>query len=72
MRYAVIDTETSGLFDFSKPADAEGQPRLASLAVIRLDAELNEEGADEYLIKPEGWTLPAEATTINGLTIEQR
>ncbi|MDR3464195.1 MAG: 3'-5' exonuclease [Beijerinckiaceae bacterium] len=71
MRYAVIDTETSGLFDFSKPADAEGQPRLASLAVIRLDAELNEEGADEYLIKPEGWTLPAEATTINGLTMER-
>ena len=22
----IIDTETSGLFDFSKPADAEGQP----------------------------------------------
>ena len=35
MKYAVIDTETSGLFDFSKPAEAEGQPRLASLAIKR-------------------------------------
>lgn len=72
MRYAVIDTETSGLFDFSKPADAEGQPRLASLAVILLDDTLSEiESGREYLIRPEGWTLPAEATKINGLTIKR-
>jgi hypothetical protein len=32
--YVIIDTEGSGLFDFSKPADAEGQPRLAQLAMI--------------------------------------
>ena len=69
--YAVIDTETSGLFDFSKPADAEGQPRLASFAAIRLDADLNEEGANEYLIKPEGWILSDEVMKINGLTMER-
>ena len=72
MKYAVIDTETSGLFDFSKPADAEGQPRLASLAVILLDDTLSEiESGRQYLVRPEGWTLPAEATTINGLTMER-
>ena len=69
--YAVIDTETSGLFDFSKPADAEGQPRLASLAVIRLDADLNEEGANEYFVKPDGWTLSDEVSKVNGLTTER-
>ena len=39
--YAVIDTEGSNLFDFSKPADAEGQPRLAELAIIYADSEFN-------------------------------
>lgn len=36
MNLLVIDTETNGLFDFSKPADAEGQPRLAHLAMIAM------------------------------------
>jgi hypothetical protein len=27
MKYLVIDTETTGLTDFSKPADAEGQQK---------------------------------------------
>ena len=44
MKYVVIDTETSGLFDFSKPADAEGQPRLASLAMVFLDQDMAETG----------------------------
>ena len=69
--YAVIDCETSGLFDFSKPADAEGQPRLASFAVVKLDADLNEEGSHEYLVKPDGWTLSPEVMAINGLTMER-
>jgi DNA polymerase III epsilon subunit-like protein len=29
--YCIFDTETSGPFDFAKPADADGQPRLASI-----------------------------------------
>lgn len=69
--YAVIDTETSGLFDFSKPADAEGQPRLASFAVVKLDADLTVEGTHEYLVKPDGWTLTDEVMKINGLTMKQ-
>ena len=35
----VIDTETSGLFDFSKPASAEGQPRMASIASRRRSSD---------------------------------
>ena len=62
--YAIIDTETSGLFDFSKPADAEGQPRLASFAVVKLDADLNEEASHEYLVKPESWSLSPEVMAI--------
>jgi DNA polymerase-3 subunit epsilon len=70
MKYLVIDTETSGLFDFRKPADAEGQPRLASLAMISLDEKLETMSEVCHYVKPDGWTMPAEAMAINGLTME--
>jgi DNA polymerase-3 subunit epsilon len=70
MKYAVIDTETSGLFDFSKPADAEGQPRLAHLGMILVGHDLTEERTIEHLVKPDGWRMPDEAAKINGLTTE--
>lgn len=70
MKYVVIDTETSGLFDFSKPADADGQPRLASLAMVFLDEEMIETGRAHILVKPDGWTLGEEAASVNGLTMD--
>lgn len=69
--FTVLDTETSGLFDFSKPADAEGQPRLAALAMIRLDGDYAVEQRSTILIKPDGWVLGAEAAVVNGLTMER-
>lgn len=68
MKYAVIDTETSGLFDFSKPSEAEGQPRLASLAIILLDESLTETYRRQFFIKPDGWKIPAAMDEINGLS----
>src|ERR1700731_1359719 len=68
--YAVIDTETSGLFNFALPADAEGQPRLAHLAMIFVDAYLQEETVVDLLVKPEGWTMPPEVAAINHLPNE--
>jgi len=68
--YAIIDTETSGLFDFSKPADAEGQPRLAHLAMILVDADLKEESVIDLLVRPDGWIMPPEAAAINHLPHE--
>lgn len=71
MKYAIIDTESSGLFDFSKPADAEGQPRLAALGVIMLHEDLTVQAEHEFLVKPEGWVMGVEAAAINGLTTER-
>ena len=71
MKYAVIDTETSGLFDFSKPADADGQPRMASLAMILLDETLTETARQDMLIKPDGWQMTPEVIAVNGLTNER-
>src|ERR1035437_5011054 len=70
-RYVVLDTETSALFDFSKPADAEGQPRLAHMALIYLDSEMNVERETDLLIQPDGWTLDPGAAAVNGLTLER-
>lgn len=70
MKYVVIDTETSGLFDFSKPADADGQPRLASLAMVFLDEGMTETGRVHMLVKPDGWEMSEETAKINGLTMD--
>ena len=68
--YAIVDTETSGLFNFALPADAEGQPRLAHLAMIFVDANLQEESVVDLLVKPEGWTMPPDIAAINHLPQE--
>ena len=69
MKYAVIDTETSGLFDFSKPADAEGQPRLAELAMLFWETGEPEISAFTHIyVEPEGWTMAPEMEAVNGLT----
>lgn len=68
--HLAIDCETTGLFDYTKPADAPGQPRLAQLGMIWLDHELKTLAEAEYTIKPDGWTISEEATGVNGLTQE--
>jgi DNA polymerase III epsilon subunit-like protein len=68
--HLAIDVETSGLFDYTKPADAEGQPRAAQIGMIWLDHDLSTIREAEWLIKPIGWTLEAEAAAVNGLTHE--
>lgn len=69
-RYLVIDTETNGLFNFKLPADGEGQPRLAHLAMIETDENAVEIDRTDIYIKPNGWNMTAEASAVNGLTDE--
>jgi len=67
--YLVIDTETNGLFDFSKPADGYGQPRLCSVAMIQTDEEGSLRDAHKFYIRPDGWSVDGtEAARVNGLT----
>lgn len=70
MKFAVLDAESTGLHDYHLPADAPGQPRLANLAIITLDEKLEQEAEWNLFVKPEGWSMPAEAAEINGLTDE--
>lgn len=70
MTYIFFDTETSGLPNFKHPASWEGQPRICQLGAILTDrggkvkAELN------LLVRPDGWTIPPEASAIHGITQE--
>lgn len=66
----LIDTETSGLPDYKRPADAPGQPRMAEFAGILIDADGEVESEYQRYIKPEGWSMTPEATEINGITDE--
>jgi DNA polymerase-3 subunit epsilon len=68
--WAPIDTETSGLFDFSKPAHADGQPRLACLALIRCTPTWAITQREIMYVYPEGWEMTPEVVAINGLTTE--
>lgn len=73
--YVVFDTETTGLFTFRDkagkpvPADAEGQPRMASFAAILADRSGFEIGRVSRYIRPDGWSIDGtEAAKVNGLT----
>jgi len=70
MKYVALDTEGSGLFDYTKPADAEGQPRLAELAMIFVNDDLEVEGTYQAYVQPDGWEMQQGATKANGLTTE--
>ena len=68
MGYLVVDTETSGLFDFKQSADAPGQPRLAQAALIYLDEFGETEKTVAQYVQPDGWAMEPGATKVNGLT----
>lgn len=75
-RYVIIDTEGSGLFRFKDetgnpvPADAPGQPRLAALAMIFLNEDLQIEREYQAYVRPDGWEMSPGATAVNKLTTE--
>lgn len=76
--FAVFDTETTGLFQFRDrrtnqpvPADAPGQPRLASFAVIFADQLGRSISGEKIFVQPDGWSIDGtEAGRVNGLTDE--
>jgi DNA polymerase III epsilon subunit-like protein len=70
MSFLIIDTETTGLPDLYQPADAPGQPRAASVAMIFADDNLDVEFEWSAKIKPDGWEMPEEVSRINGLTTD--
>lgn len=70
MPYLIVDTEGSGLFDFRRDADADGQPRLAEIAMLFVNEQLEITNEYQSYIQPDGWEMQPGATAVNGLTDE--
>jgi len=71
--YLFFDTETTGLPRNWRAPESElaNWPRLVQLAWLACgsDGDLLAEGA--LLVRPEGFSIPAEATRVHGITTEQ-
>ena len=70
MPFYIFDTETTGLMDFKRPADADGQPRVASFAGLALEHPDDEPEVFERYVRPDGWAMSPDASRVNGLTNE--
>lgn len=65
------DSETDKLVDFKMPSDDPCQPHITELAAKLVDEETREVYASmSVLIRPEGWTVPADITELTGITNE--
>jgi DNA polymerase-3 subunit epsilon len=70
MPYCFFDTETTGLPDYTRTLSWKDQPRIVQLAAILTDDAGKTMGEMNVLIRPEGWTLPRQASHIHGITDE--
>lgn len=66
----VFDTETTGLWNYKLPKNHPSQPRCVQLGAILVDNDDKVKGEINLIIKPDGWTVPKEASDIHGITNE--
>jgi len=66
------DTETSGLPNWNLPSEDPSQPRIVQLAAELFDDERPDDvlHAMNFIIKPDGWTIPDEVAAVHGITTE--
>lgn len=65
----VFDTETTGKFLFERPVNDPKQPRIVSLGALGFSDDGQQEVAQFYrVIRPDGFTIPEEASRIHGIT----
>jgi DNA polymerase III epsilon subunit-like protein len=71
--YLFFDTETTGLpRNWQAPvSDLNNWPRLVQLAFLYYDSNGNKISGGDFIIKPEGFTIPTDASRIHGITTER-
>jgi len=71
--YLFFDTETTGLpKNWKAPVtDLNNWPRLVQLAFLYYDNSGNKITEGDFIIKPEGFTIPADASRIHGISNEK-
>lgn len=70
--YLFFDTETTGIpKNYKAPAsDLNNWPRLVQLAWLVADDAGHEITSSEYIVKPDGYTIPPAAAKVHGITTE--
>lgn len=66
-----FDTETTGKADFKAAPDAPHQPHLVQLGALLTDDTGAEVASINLIAKPEGFTIPEEASAVHGFTTEK-
>ncbi len=71
--YLFFDTETTGLpKNWNSPlSDLDNWPRLVQIAWLQYDSKGRKVLEQDYIIKPEGFTIPDEAARIHGISTER-
>ncbi len=71
--YLFFDTETTGLpRNWKAPVtDVNNWPRMIQIAWILCDEDGNRIEADDYIIKPENFEIPQDASNVHGITTER-
>jgi DNA polymerase-3 subunit epsilon len=71
--YVFFDTETTGLpRNWKAPvSDLSNWPRLVQLAWLHYDNDGNKIDGRHYIIKPDGFTIPADASRVHGISTER-
>lgn len=67
-----LDTETNGLPLFDQPSEDPRQPHIVQLGACLVEIETRKVLASiDVIVKPDGWTIPAEVAAIHGITTER-
>lgn len=71
--YLFFDTETTGLpINWKAPvSDLNNWPRLVQLAFLFYDKNGNKISSGDFIVKPEGFTIPTDASRIHGISTER-
>ena len=71
--YLFFDTETTGLpKNWKAPVtNLNNWPRLVQLAYLYYDNNGNKISGGDFIVKPEGFTIPAEASRVHGISTER-
>ncbi len=70
MKYLFFDTETTGIpIDYNAPtSDSRNWPRLVQLSWMTTDEDCNVLSQNDFIIYPDGFTIPSDASKLHGIT----
>jgi DNA polymerase III epsilon subunit-like protein len=71
--YLFFDTETTGLpRNWKAPiSDLNNWPRLVQLAYLQYDNNGNKISEGDFIIKPEGFTIPSDSSKVHGISTQR-